>query len=103
VPFEREHVADADHLVVRRDAEGEGRGRIGPVAPEREGAHLGVGTLAAAADDVEEVEHQPPAVVGGHERSLALVAHERAFGHEAVDRLADRADGHAVGGGERRL
>ena len=50
---------------------------------------------AVAPDDVEEVEHEALPVVGGHERALALAAHQRLLRHEAVDGLADGADRHA--------
>ena len=90
-----ENIADADHLVVEGDAERARLVRAGASAREGEGAHLGIGLGAVALDDVEEVEEEPPAVVRGDERALALAPDERPLGDEAVDGLAHRADGHA--------
>ncbi len=76
---------------------------VGEAAAERQHHHLGRELAAVIADDVEEMKHQPGAIVGGDEGAAALLPDQDVFIDQFIDRLADRADGHLAALGQLPL
>ena len=65
---------------------------VGRAAAERQHRHFGGQLAAIVADDMEEMKHQPGAVMGRDKRAAALLADQNVLADQFVDRLAHRAD-----------